>query len=214
MATNSKYFDSIRSKRKKGRAANAKPETKATCDWPECDKPAPHLAPKGRGREGEYFNFCVSHVREYNKNYNFFRGMSDEEATKFQEGANTGHRPTWKVSSNRKIGDFDADQWGLAGRRRPNVGADQFTTEDPLEILGRRAAEARENKPARKLPPMAKRALIELGLPQNASAEDIKVRFKELAKRHHPDSSGGTGSEEKLRDVLKAYNYLKKSGMC
>ncbi|MCF6200058.1 MAG: DnaJ domain-containing protein [Hyphomicrobiaceae bacterium] len=212
MATNSKYFDSIRSKRKKGR--QPKTEVKATCEWPECDNPAPHLAPKGRGREGEYFHFCVSHVREYNKSYNFFKGMSDDEATKFHEGIPTGHRPTWKASTNRKTGDFDAHEWGLAGRRRPNVGTDNFTTEDPLEILGRKAAEEGENKPTRKLPPMAKRSLLELGLTQLATAEEIKIRFKELAKRHHPDSSGGTGSEEKLRDVIKAYNYLKKSGMC
>ncbi len=212
MATNSKYFDSIRQKPKRGR--KQKVEVKATCEWPECSEPAPHLAPKGRGREGEYFHFCVSHVREYNKSYNFFKGMSDDEAEKFKEGVPTGHRPTWKVSTNRKGVDFDADQWGLAGRRRPNVGADRFTAEDPLEILGRAAAEKTEAKPRRKLPPMARRSLLELGLTESADSEEIKIRFKELAKRHHPDSSGGTGSEEKLRDVIKAYNYLKKSGMC
>ena len=212
MATNSKYFDSIRSKPKRGQ--KKKVEAKASCDWPECSSSAPHLAPKGRGREGEYFHFCVSHVREYNKNYNFFKGMSDDEATKFHEGIPTGHRPTWKVSSNKKAGDTDSHEWGMAGRRRPNTGTDNFTTEDPLEILGRRKADEEETKPRRKLPPMAKRSLLELGLTELATAEEIKDRFKELAKRHHPDSSGGRGSEEKLRDVIKAYNYLKKSGMC
>ena len=211
MATNSKYFDSIRQKPKRGQ--KKKVEVKATCEWPECDKPAPHLAPKGRGREGEYFHFCVSHVRQYNKNYNFFRGMSDDEATRFQEGIPIGHRPTWKVSSNRKIGDTDSHEWGMAGRRRPNAGADVFTAQDPLEILGKNNKEQAE-KPRRKLPPMAKRSLLELGLAETARAEEIKIRFKELAKRHHPDSSGGKGSEEKLRAVIKAYNYLKKSGMC
>ncbi len=212
MATNSKYFDSIRSKPKRGQ--KKKVEVKATCDWPECDSSAPHLAPKGRGREGEYFHFCVSHVREYNKNYNFFKGMSDNEAEKFHEGIPTGHRPTWKVSTNKKPGDTDSHEWGMAGRRRPNTSTDNFTTEDPLEIMGKRKASEPETKPRRKLPPMAKRSLLELGLTELATSEEIKDRFKELAKRHHPDSSGGKGSEEKLRDVIKAYNYLKKSGMC
>ena len=212
MATNSKYFDSIRQKPKRGQ--KRKVEVKATCDWPECGSPAPHLAPKGRGREGEYFHFCVAHVREYNKSYNFFKGMSDDEANKFHEGIPTGHRPTWKVSSNKKVGDTDSHEWGMAGRRRPNNLSGNFTTEDPLELMGGKAGAKDEKKPRRRLPPMAKRSLLELGLDEASDAEAIKDRFKELAKRHHPDSSGGKGSEEKLRDVIKAYNYLKKSGMC
>lgn len=212
MATNSKYFDTIRSKPKRGQKKKA--EVKATCEWPECESPAPHLAPKGRGREGEYFHFCVSHVREYNKSYNFFKGISEDEAVKFHEGIATGHRPTWKVSSNKKIGDTDSHEWGMAGRRRPNTSTDNFTTKDPLELMGKGKSSEQDAKPTRKLPPMAKRSLMELGLGQTAKPEEIKDRFKMLAKRHHPDSSGGKGSEEKLRDVIKAYNYLKKSGMC
>ena len=29
-------------------------------------------APKGRDREGQYFRFCLDHVREYNASYNYF----------------------------------------------------------------------------------------------------------------------------------------------
>ena len=44
--------------------------------------------------------------------------------------------------------------------------------------------------------------------------EDIKARFKELVKRHHPDVNGGdTRSEEKLREIIQAYNYLKQAGL-
>jgi curved DNA-binding protein CbpA len=214
MTINSKYFDNLRAKPARRKKQPA--EVKATCDWPDCDKPAPHLAPKGRGREGEYFHFCVDHVREYNKSYNFFKGMSDDEAAKFQEGLATGHRPTWKVATNRRAGDTDSHEWGLAGRRRPNNTTGNFTAEDPLDLMNgetKPEATARQRR-RRMLPPMAKRSLAELGLDEEASADDIKDRFKELAKRHHPDSSGGKGSEEKLKAVIKAYNYLKKSGMC
>jgi len=130
------------------------------------------------------------------------------------EGIATGHRPTWKVSTNGRASDFDLDQWGMAGRRRPNHAG--FTTAAPMELLGGEGnAASGPRRPARrKLPPMARKSLMELGLSESASGDEIKARFKELAKRHHPDSSGGTGSEEKLREVIKAYNYLKKSGMC
>ncbi len=53
-----------------------------------------------------------------------------------------------------------------------------------------------------------------LDLGDEAAREDIKARFKELVKIHHPDANGGDSrSEEKLREILQAYNYLKQSGL-
>jgi curved DNA-binding protein CbpA len=41
----------------------------------------------------------------------------------------------------------------------------------------------------------------------------VKARFKELVKRFHPDANGGDrGSEERLRQVVKAYGQLRSSG--
>ena len=34
------------------------------CDWPGCEESSTHRAPKGRLREGEYWRFCLAHVRE------------------------------------------------------------------------------------------------------------------------------------------------------
>ena len=33
-----------------------------------------HRAPKGRGQEGQYWRFCLDHVRVYNASYNYFAG--------------------------------------------------------------------------------------------------------------------------------------------
>jgi len=39
------------------------------------------------------------------------------------------------------------------------------------------------------------------------------MRFKELVKRHHPDANGGDRStEDRLVEVIQAYNYLKSVG--
>ena len=47
----------------------------------------------------------------------------------------------------------------------------------------------------------------------DASGPAIKARFKELVKRHHPDANGGDrSSEDKLREIIQAYNYLKSIG--
>ena len=58
-----------------------------------------------------------------------------------------------------------------------------------------------------------RKALDALGLEPNASAHDVKSRFKMLVKRHHPDANGGDrSSEDLLREIIQAYKYLKSVG--
>jgi hypothetical protein len=76
MTSNSKYFDSIRIRPKKVEEEKSRIPV---CQWDGCDKPGPHRAPVGRMKEGEFFHFCIDHVREYNKGYNYFSGLSDAE---------------------------------------------------------------------------------------------------------------------------------------
>ena len=60
-----------------------------------------------------------------------------------------------------------------------------------------------------------RKALHELGLEEGAERAEIKARFKLLVKRHHPDANGGDrASEDKLREIIDAYNYLKTAGYC
>jgi hypothetical protein len=209
MKFESRYFDSIRIK-PAGKGGN--PDEKSRCEWPECKKPAKHRAPKGKGREGEYFNFCIEHVRSYNKSYNYFRGMSDDEISKFQGRDRTGHRPTWPIGSNPDGMDVPGHERKAHFERLRNI-QQQFS--DPHEIFGNdaeRDSEAR--KPRRTIRNLERKYLQTLNLGDNATASEIKNRFKELAKRHHPDSSGGKGSQDKLREVIAAYKYLKKTGLC
>ena len=38
----------------------------------------------------------------------------------------------------------------------------------------------------------------------------VKARYKDMVKRHHPDANGGArSSEDKLREIIRAYNFLK-----
>ena len=57
---------------------------------------------------------------------------------------------------------------------------------------------------------LAMKALFTLELDANATEITIKARYKELVKRHHPDANGGDrSSEDKLREIIQAYNYLR-----
>ena len=92
-----KYFEKIRIRPEK----DAELKSRApTCQWDGCNEAGTHRAPVGRLKEGEYFRFCFDHVREYNKGFNYFSGVSDNEIARFQKEALTGHRPTWRMGAN------------------------------------------------------------------------------------------------------------------
>jgi DnaJ-class molecular chaperone len=51
-------------------------------------------------------------------------------------------------------------------------------------------------------------------LDERVDRAQIKARFKQLVKQHHPDANGGDKrSENKLREIIQAYNYLKQAGL-
>lgn len=210
MKLDSKYHDMIRIRRRG--AAGAKHETEhPDCNWKGCSQEGRHRAPRGRGHDGEYYLFCAEHVAKYNASYNYFDGMSDLEVETFQKDASYGHRPTWKVGAN---------SWAH-GTRSPTSDAEQQKFAE-ARVTGAqgfhawRASQQRKEarKPMRKLKPMEAKSLEALGLTATAGREEIKTRFKALVKQHHPDANGGDrGSEEKLREIIQAYNYLKQVGL-
>ena len=208
MKTNSPLFDRIRVKPDKDRRLRAE---LPPCQWPRCEAPATHRAPKGRLQANEYWRFCLEHVREYNNSYNFFAGMTDDAVALYQKEAVTGHRPTWKMGS---IGGKRA----APRRARGGFRAAEWEAADPFSMLGETGAQPGHARPAsegRKILNAQRRAFDVLGLEADAKRTDIKARFKILVKRHHPDANGGDrGSEDTLREIIQAYNYLKSAGFC
>jgi hypothetical protein len=210
MKLDSKYFDSIRVAPKREGPLRAEVEH-PPCQWKGCTHPGSHRAPKGRGREGQYYYFCVDHVRQFNASYNYFDGMSDTEVKAFQKDAVTGHRPTWKVGANAATPGSRDD----IARAHPGSDAGA-RMRDPHEFFAWRARKAREEpvESRRQLRPLERKSLEALDLAEGAARDEIKARFKELVKRHHPDANGGdTRSEDKLRQIIQAYNYLKQAGL-
>ncbi len=47
-----------------------------------------------------------------------------------------------------------------------------------------------------------------LGIPRNASVEDIKSAFRKLARQYHPDVSKEADAEEKFKEINEAYGVL------
>lgn len=196
MTLDSKLFDQIR----------IKPDQETSdadhfpcCDWEGCGRPGTHRAPMGRDREGQYFHFCLDHVRVYNKSYNYFTGMDDDTVARFIKDATIGHRPTWRMGVNQPK------------EPAPEAGPTRWSGafQDPFRLFGAAAPQQR------RLNGVQQRAFDILKLDPSAGRDAIKARYKELVKKHHPDANGGDrSSEERLRQIIQAYNALKQAGFC
>jgi len=171
------------------------------CDHAGCRLAATAKAPKGRGLEGEFYNFCASHAAEYNKSWNFFAGMNDAEVQQWQADARTGHRPTWAFKASNK----SREAAGAAAK-----AGESFV--DPLGVLAaarRRAEQAKVAESARPMGKLERIALADLDLDLASEPAAIRARYHELLKRLHPDANGGDRStEDKLARVIKAFKTL------
>src|SRR5579872_5249488 len=197
MKFDSPLFDRVRVKPDKDR----RPKTGgAACQWAGCKEKATHRAPKGRENEKEYWRFCLAHVREYNQSYNFFKGMNDASVMAYQKDALTGHRPTWKMGTGKSNPRVDFRAFGGSG--------------DPFSLFGDDSrADHKPKAEQRQVHNAARKALDRLGLDAGATPHQVKVRFKELVKKFHPDANGGDRStEDRLVEVIQSYNYLKSAG--
>ncbi|RDJ20823.1 molecular chaperone DnaJ [Bosea caraganae] len=204
MNFNSRLFDRIRIG--PSEAEEVVQSDASRCDHPGCARAGEFRAPKGRGREGQFFQFCLEHVKAYNATYNYFSGMNDEALAAYQKQEEIGHRPTWKLGVNSKAARMAQRGRVAGGQAGPDV-------QDGFNIFGART-EQQAAKPEPRHNVLARKALDTLGLDENADSVAIKARYKELVKRFHPDANGGDRSREgTLQEILKAYQQLKSSGL-
>jgi DnaJ domain len=203
MNLNSKYFDRIRINPGGPKVGDAEAPP---CQWQGCGRAGGYRAPKGRMREGEYHNFCLEHVREYNKSYNYFAGMADDDVAAYQRSSSTGHRPTWSMGTHRPE---------TGGGKAKNGWSAAFS--DPFGFFGSsyRRREGDGDQQERPLKNLERRSFAALDLEGGETGEEIKARYKTLVKRFHPDANGGDRSlEDALRQIIQAYHYLKSAGFC
>jgi hypothetical protein len=173
------------------------------CAWAGCTREGDHPAPKSRINVTERSWYCLDHVREYNKNWNFFSGWSDAQVRAYQIDGLTGHRPTWRFGERTAGNGLDEKT-----RRPPHINF-----QDPFAFFdgARKKAEAPRNSASVR----QAKALEVFQLEQGAGREAIRARYKLLVKRFHPDANeGDRGSEEQLRAVIEAYKTLKSGGFC
>ena len=163
------------------------------CDAPGCERCGEYKAPKSPDRLGEYFWFCLEHVREYNRGWNYCRDMSENDIEHTIRHATTWERPSWPFGTRRRQ---DA---GMAGTR----------IRDDFEVLGFGSRAA--GRKASGMPPEQVQALSVFGLDPPVTLDEVKARYKRLVKMTHPDRNGGDrAAEERLKSINEAYTTLRR----
>lgn len=164
------------------------------CDMPDCTLAGEYRAPFSPQELNRYRWFCLDHVREYNKSWDYFTGMHASQIEDFMRDAMLGHRPTWKINHQKLTEEKleEALHAMLHGQRR-----------------GYRE-ERRKRAEAMRVPEEERRALAVLDLEGEVTLQDIKKQYKLLVKKHHPDVNKGEMAEERFKRITEAYRDLMK----
>jgi DnaJ-domain-containing protein 1 len=169
------------------------------CEWPDCGRAGDFRAPRSREQLRSFRYFCLDHVREYNRAWDFFQGMTQAEIEAYLREDVTWHRPTWRLGTG------------------PQQHGRNWRWQDPFEVLfsgpdtDGRASASEWDRPKARLG-TTERMLAVMNLGPEATLQEIKARYKELVKLHHPDLHGGDKqSEERLKLINEAYTYLRGS---
>lgn len=171
-------------------------EATRRCDHPQCSQAGEFRAPKSRQMLNEYFWFCLDHVRDYNRAWDYCAGMTPEEIEKMVRADVTWQRASWPLGRLTAGGFFGID----AERIKDHFGlfAEDFWNRKP--------------KPQKAKPSPEDDAKRVMDLNGPLTLASLKARYKELCKRHHPDANGGDrASEERFKEIGQAYRTLLAS---
>ncbi len=173
------------------------------CEHSGCEEQAACSLPKSPREPRKRIWLCLAHAREHNRNWNYFDGMSEQEAQAAREANIYGDRPTWSMGKNDRAR-------AAANARGPADMVDSFgVLSKEAKVQAETRGHYREGK---RLTKLQVKAFETLALPVNAPQGEIRRRYAELVRRFHPDSNGGDRSAEtQLSEVVKAHTILKKA---
>ncbi len=171
------------------------------CAHAGCDEPGDYRAPvkkpasafAGPSGPPEWQYFCLEHVRAFNAKWNYFEGL-DADAAWSREQA----YPNW----DRATRAFAHNLGAANGEMR---------VDDAHNVLRwkQEAAQARARSP---LTREDRQALAKLGLAETATLDEVKAKYRALARRYHPDANRGSREHEaRFTALTEAYGHLEAS---
>ena len=158
------------------------------CNAPGCNKDGLYPAPKSREQLSEYNFFCIEHIRDFNKSWNYFDGLNEEEFENEIRKSTTWDRPSWKFGTkpinenfNKIFDNFDKEFFHDDKQIKPEI------------ILAWKI----------------------LDLNPNSDLQDVKKKYKSLAKKWHPDTTVDFNNKkiakERFVKITNAYKKIVKT---
>jgi|TARA_B110000438_G_scaffold281294_1_gene307329 hypothetical protein len=165
---------------------------KNICEWNNCKETGEFKAPIEKDNSRKYRWMCEDHIKLFNKNWNYFEGMGQDQIENFLKSDLTWHRPTQQFGSTD---NFFNILWNNALNDKFNF----FQNENNTKSFN-----------GKKLSEKDKDAFSIMGLNFNDGWPDIQKKFKTLVKKFHPDKNAGNKKfEDKLKKITLAYSHLK-----
>ncbi len=166
------------------------------CDNDDCSEKGEFKAPKSRLLLNEYYYFCLEHIKEYNKSWDFYKGLSVNQIETSMREDIIWNRPSWPLKGSpykviEQINDFFNDT------------LNEFNSdENDTKFFKNKLIDENLTKDEG-------HALSTLNLKLPLSLEKIKKNYKKLVKIFHPDVNGNNKlAEEKFKEINKSYKIL------
>ena len=167
---------------------------KNICDWNNCKEIGEFKAPVEKDNSKKYRMLCLNHVKEFNKNWNYFSGMDDKEILNFLKSDMVWHKPTQSFSSSD---NFFKVLWNNT------LKGDDAKNDLKSNYSSMRQFKFNHNDI---------KAFGILGISVGLKWKKIQDKFKLLVKKFHPDINAGNKKyEEKLKLITLAYTQLKNT---
>jgi hypothetical protein len=162
------------------------------CDYKNCKKIGKHKAPIEKDNSKKFKWLCLDHIKEFNRRWNYFKGMSDHEIYNFLKSDMTWHKPTQSFNSPDNF-------FNILWKNTLNEGENILDGEYGKKIKAKINFSNKDRE-----------AFKIIGLEVGAKWNIIQNQFKKLVKKYHPDMNAGDKKfEEKLKIVTLAYTQLK-----
>ena len=166
------------------------------CEKFECKEKGEFRAPKSRMNLNEYYYFCIDHIKEYNKSWDFYKGLSVNQIESSMRDDIIWNRPSWPLKGSphrimEQINNFFTDEDGFFNNDQQSYS--YFKNKIIDENLS-----FDENN-----------ALNTLNLQLPLTLDKIKKNYKKLVKIFHPDVNGNNKkAEEKFKEINKSYKII------
>ena len=166
---------------------------KIICDWENCKDQGLYKAPIEKDNSKKFRLLCLKHIKIFNKNWNYFKNMTDQEIEYFIKSDITWHKTTKNFGSTDSFFNI---LWNNALDDKLNI----FKTSNFKDFKKANISQTDRD------------ALEVMELNVEVKWEKIHAKFKELVKKYHPDRNQGNKLlEDKLKKITLAYSQLKKT---